>query len=264
MRKVCVLVPLFVLLAQCNPMKKTGDTASDGGSATADPTSTSGGGAINAATTLVGKAMSFLSGGPFEGEITMNISEGGKPAQTIIYMVKGTKMRFDAPTARSMGGGYVIIDSTAKRMTTVTDAKKTAMVMNLDQTAGATPTMPTVKPVIDKTSKTDTVAGYSCDVWTATDASGDKTDLCVAKGIAFPSMGRAAGWMAELGEVFPLRAVTSDPSGKEKTRMEVTKIDKKSVDDAKFEVPAGYNTMNMDQMMKGMGGMGGSLGRPPR
>lgn len=63
---------------------------------------------------------------------------------------------------------------------------------------------------------------------------------------------------------FPPRAVTTDPSGKEKSRMEVTKIDKKSVDDAKFNVPPDYKTTNMEDLMKGMPNMPNMVGmRPP-
>ncbi len=262
MKKLYVLAPAFVLLAQCNLMKKTGDTAGDGGVATADTTSTTGG-ALKAGGELVSKAMSFLSGGPFEGEITMNMINGGKPPETIVYMVKGQKMRFDAPSGKA-GGGYVIFDSASKKMMTVTDSQKMAMTMDLNNMpqADVSAAAAAKKSNVDKTGKTDTVAGYSCDIWKVTEDSGDKTDLCVGKGIAFPSMGKSVGWMSELSDSFPLRAVTTDATGKEKTRMEVTKIDKKSIDDSKFEVPAGYKTMSMDDMMKGMGGMGSSLGRP--
>jgi hypothetical protein len=70
-------------------------------------------------------------------------------------------------------------------------------------------------------------------------------------------MGATGGWMNALNDSFPLRSVIRDPAGTEKLRMEVTKIDKTPIDDSQFEVPAGYKTTSMEDMMKGMGG------RPP-
>ncbi len=276
MKKFSIIVPLVMVVVGCN--KAGSATAADGGTATADTAAAT---TKAAAPSIVDKALSFLGAGPFEGEITMNVNEAGKPAHTITYDVKGTKMRFDAPAeAGPAGGGYVIFDGANKKMTTVNDAKKMAMVMDMNGMGGAMGGMANpaaaqaaqAKPNIEKTGKTDTVAGYSCEIWKITETNGDKGDLCVAKGITFPMMGRAtAGWMSALEDYFPLRVVTSDPSGKEKDRMEVTKIEKKSLDDAKFEVPAGFQTMNMGDMMKGLGGlrgmggpMGGPMQRPPR
>src|SRR4029077_16168665 len=127
-----------------------------------------------------------------------------------------------------------------KKMMTVMDDQKTVMVMDMSAVGGASGIAAQAqKSVVDKTGKTDTVAGYTCDVWKVTETNGGKVDLCVAQGIEFPRMMglESAAWMGELGGSFPLRAVTTDASGKEKGRMEVTKIDKKSIDDAQFTIP---------------------------
>ena len=42
--------------------------------------------------------------------------------------------------------------------------------------------------------------------------------------------------------------------------MDVTKVEKKSLDDAQFTVPADYKTTDMSGMMKALGGMGGMGG----
>jgi hypothetical protein len=251
-----LLVPALALLVQCNMLKKTGDTSADGGAAPAGSTTTS----TTTLGSLVQGALSFVSGGPFEGEITMNVTDAGKPPHTIVYMVKGTKMRFDAPVSTGPGAGsYIIFDVPTKKLTTVNDAQKTALLIDMSNQPGAdvSAAAAAAKSTVDKTGKTDTVAGYTCDVWKVTEPSGDVGQLCVTKGLAFPSMGRAsAGWMSQLGgDGFPLRAVMSDPSGKEKSHMEVTKVDKKALDDSKFSVPADYKTTDMGDLMKGMGGM---------
>jgi hypothetical protein len=266
MKNALLLVPVCVAVLACNKTESTATTTSGSSSAsttTAAPTATT----TSAAGALVEKALSFLGGsGPFEGEITMNMTSGDKPPKAITYDVKGTKIRFNSPESSA---GYMIFDTTAKKMTMIDDAKKTAMVMDMGAMgAGLAPGSPPAgpKPTIDKTGKNDTVAGYSCELWKMTDPGGDRSDVCVAQGIMFPVMGRGGGhgWMSQLENGFPLRAVTYDSAGKEKSRMEVTKIDKKSLDDAMFQVPAGYTTQDMAEMMKGLGG-GSRMGqfRPP-
>lgn len=249
----------IVVLGGCDMLKKSGDTGEGG--ATASPDAAASVTTNATAPSIVDKALSFVTGStPFEGEITMNVSEKGKTMHTITYEVKGTKMRFDAPAENGpMSGGYVIFDSTSKQMQTVSDAKKMAFTIDMNrapQAAGAGAAA-AKKPTIDRTGKMDTVAGYSCEIWKITNDDGSKGEVCVGKGIAFPSFGgrNAEAWMSELNDSFPLRAVMSDATGTEKTRMEVTKIDKKSLDDSKFQVPAGYQTMSMDQMLQGMGGL---------
>lgn len=253
---------LLVLVAGCNGLKKTNDTAADAG-ATASGSASSGAGTTAAPTAATGsiadKALSFLSGGPFEGEITMSLTTAGKPPQTMAYMVKGSKMRFNTPAGDPRGAGYVIWDASGKSTTVVSDSKKTAMVMDLNGPAGGdiAAAAAAKKPTsIDQTGKTDTIAGYSCDIARVTEANGDKGEVCLTKGIAFPAFPGAgnAGWMSSLSDSFPLRAVMTDAAGKEKNRMLVTKIDKRSLDDSQFQVPAGYTTRNMADLMKGLGG----------
>jgi hypothetical protein len=249
----------LVMLAGCNTLKKSGDTGEGGATAeSADGATTASGAPTATAGSIVDKALSFVAGGAtFEGEITMNVSEHGKPQHTITYDVKGTQMRFDAPADNGpMSGGYVIFNSTNKSMVTVSDAKKMAFTIDLNR-APQPPSAAAKKPTIDRTGKMDTVAGYSCEIWKITNDDGSKGDVCVGKGIAFPSFGgrNSEAWMNELADSFPLRAVMTDAAGAEKTRMEVTKVDRKSIDDAKFQVPAGYQTMSMDQMLQGMGAL---------
>jgi hypothetical protein len=81
--------------------------------------------------------------------------------------------------------------------------------------------------------------------------------------------------MAELvdGNHFPLRFVGYHKDGTtEDSRVEVTKIDKKSLQDSQFQVPPGYNVMDLEKMFAGMPGMPpgmmppgmmpGKMGRP--
>jgi hypothetical protein len=257
MRKAMIAGAVLVALAGCNKLasKENGDAAATTSTAAVGSTSTTGAGSI------VDKALSFLTGGPFEGAITMTMTDAGKPAETIVYEVKGDKMRFDRPTGPDPG--YVIMEG--KKLTSVDEKKKIAIVMDMSSMPGgpggpAAAAMASKKPTIDKTGKTETIAGYSCEIWKITEQNGEKSDACMAKGIAFPSMGKET-WMSELVDqkLFPLRVVVNDATGKEKSRMEVTKIDKKSIEDGQFQVPAGYKTQSMEDMMKSFGA---AMGHP--
>ena len=60
-------------------------------------------------------------------------------------------------------------------------------------------------------------------------------------------------WAPKFEGGFPLRGSATDASGKDTGRMLVTKIDKKTIDDARLQVPAGYRSLDMAAMMKGLG-----------
>jgi hypothetical protein len=70
--------------------------------------------------------------------------------------------------------------------------------------------------------------------------------VCIAQGIAFFDMGSMKGGGGALGKelrekkLFPLRSVEYDATGKEISRMQVTKVEKKSLDDSEFAVPKDY------------------------
>ena len=99
-----------------------------------------------------------------------------------------------------------------------------------------------------------------------------KGTVCVAEeGFSWLSLPMAAlngvptehMWMAELldGKHFPLRFVGYGPDGvKETGRVEVTKIDKKTLPASDFEVPPTYAVIDIGQMFRGPGAMGGMPG----
>lgn len=259
------LVACVIAVAGCGKFGKKDD--GDGG------TASSGGGVSG----LIGKALTLVSptGEAFEGQITMADTHETK-VTSMVYEVKGDKLRFDEGSRDS----YVIFNTPEKKIITVDDAKKTAMVMNLDDiqkmatTVGAPgrPSAPTESEwdsKVDMNAGSDVIAGYGCDKWKITEtnkktAKVRKTETCLAKGIGFPDMsamapgGTTKSWMQKLltDKYFPLRMVMTE-DGVEKAKMEVTKIDKKPLDAARFEVPAGYKVTDMGEMMKQLQGMKG-------
>ena len=246
-----------------------------------------------------GSAASGLSLTGLEGEIDIAATskEAGKPDKTInvALQVKGNKFRADLPTgiegAEKLGHVYGIIDSDAKKADLVIDNQKEVVEIDLNKigdqvksiqgpkatTKPGTPEPPKYPPKITKTGKTDTVAGYSCEIWDIQNTEpGDKSkaDVCVAQqGVSWfhiPMTGAPAEYAA-LGELadgshFPLRIVATAKDGvTEAGRVEVTKIDKKTLDPNLFVPPPTYKVVDIQTAMQGfmaasMGGAGGIPG----
>lgn len=235
--------------------------------------------------------LAFLEG--FEGEIDV-MARDAKPGATptnVSVFLKSSKVRMDVPEemARGMPFGekaYVIFDSPAKKLDVVSDARKQVLVIDLNKSGeqlkgfgggaphpgmphgpGGEPEHPTK---LTKTGKYDTVAGYKCENWDITSDHREGT-VCVAQqGVSWfsiPMTGIPTEklWMAELldGKHFPLRYVAYQKDGTtEESRVEVTKIDKKTLPDSEFQYPPTYRVTDLAQLFQGMGAMPGMAGMP--
>ena len=184
-------------------------------------------------------------GSGFEGEITMHMARAGAPEEDMVVKAKGDKMRIDT------GANYLLYDPATNKMTMVSPAQKS--VMDLDFSKAGAPQANTTgdTATIDKSGKHETIAGIDCEDWTARDPSGKKSEVCIAQGIAFFDMGSMKGGSSSIGKemrdkkLFPLRSVEYDAAGKELSRMQVTKVEKKSIDDSEFTVPKDYTKAAM-------------------
>lgn len=103
-----------------------------------------------------------------------------------------------------------------------------------------------------KTGKTEKIHGYDCEQYLMKDAQGT-TEMWLAKDFS-----PVKGLSHEMSGSFftPFRVITYDPSGKEMSRQEVTKIEKKKLADSLFKPPADYKKLVID-MPPGMRGMPG-------
>jgi len=271
---VSLLAVVAVGSTACNKLKGAAADGGDDGAAAAVPAA------------ALGASLSFL--GTFEGAIegfTKDNKPGATPTQ-LALLIKGGKVRFEIPEQLSKGAagsplankGYVILDSTGKKLDIVSDAEKEAIVIDLNSVGKMIPpSSPTAPPShgssppagtptkVTKTGKTDTVAGYKCEYW---DIASDHREgtVCMAdegaSWLALPLTGipTERAWMLELldGKHFPLRFISYGKDGvTEDSRIEVSKIDKKSLADTQFQVPAGYKTIDVEKMMQGLGGMPG-------
>ena len=131
-------------------------------------------------------------------------------------------------------------------------------------------------PKVTATGKTETIAGYTCHHWLFGDQQ--NTDICMAKGLGYYGGGGQAGGILEKlknlglgdkmkaqiaanpelakfveGGAFPLK-IAQIENGQSKTIMEVTSIERKSVDESVFNVPADYKKVEIPGMMGPSGG----------
>ncbi len=183
-------------------------------------------------------------GSDFEGEVTLRTTRAGGAAQDMIVKAKGDKLRFDTTTNGQSASA--LFDPQANKVVLVMDAQKAYMDMDFSAPSAAPNTDPT-SSAVDKTGKHETVAGLDCENWIVKDPSGKRTEVCIAQGLAFFDIdalrhGGGASWNKELREkkYFPLRSVEFDAAGKEISRTEASKIEKKPLDATLFDVPKGY------------------------
>ena len=260
----------------CDKLKAMAGGGDGGATASAD----------GAAAPAGGDALALLDG--FEGEIDVT-GKGDKPTDkpvAVALLIKDGKIRADIPPELAEGRanvkGYGIFDSAAKKIYVVLDSSKQVIVVDLDklgeQVKGFTPPAPRPEhgnaapkeapPKVTKTGTYDTVAGYKCENWEVTSDHHEAT-VCVAQeGFSWLSLPMSALngvpteqlWMADLldGKHFPLRFVGYGPDGKTETgRVEVTKVDKKTLPATDFVYPPTYAVIDVQQMLRGLGAMGG-------
>lgn len=198
---------------------------------------------IRSALLLAFTATTLAAQSSFEGSITMSLTGDDGRKTEMSYLAKNGKLRVEMPGGRGAG----IIDAAAKKMLIVMTAQKMYLEMDLAgaqaaATRGANP------PKVVRTGKTETIAGYKCEHIEVTGDDGVMNDVCGASGIgtfAVPSMGRGGpppseAWQKGMGDMFPLKVQRAG-----KLVIEVTKIEKKSLDDALFSVPSDFTKFDM-------------------
>jgi hypothetical protein len=286
--RASAFVVTFAIAAQGCHRSKGGDGSADGGAA-----------AIAGSPAAAGP-LAFLQG--FEGEIgiTAKSNKGKQEAMNLAFDVKSDKIRVEIPPG--IGGpkgpsfkGYVILNTPEKKLYAVLDDQKQVIVVDLN-TAGEqfksmvpkAPSGPSASnkpskppPKVTKTGTSDKVAGYACDNWEVTEETKKVATLCVTDQsnswfhLPLTGIPTEYAWTLELldGKHFPMRAIGYE-NGAESGRVEVTKMEKKPMAAALFEIPAGYKVIDamtyVQQMMRGVGAMPGSApgvglaGLPPK
>ena len=201
----------------------------------------------------------------FEGLIDMTMKDG-RDGHTITYATKEGHLRMSM-AAGDMGEFATLIDMEAGRMVSLIPQMNAYMVIPFDKAVEAT-TSDTQEGTFKKTGESTEILGYDCDQYLYEDKNGvveiwatEELGQFVAMPKGNPMQGgkknKPAGWETALPDnFFPMRLVGRNKRGKETMQMEVTRVQPKSLDDAMFEIPAGYKEFNMGAMMQGL--MGGN------
>jgi hypothetical protein len=195
------------------------------------------------------------------------------------YAIKGNRMRFEAQLSQgSEETGVTLMDTSTGNMTMLFPQKKTYMTMNFGQMAGEMMAQGDGKDSsedllkVSSTGKTETIAGFRCQYWLF--GAKQDTEVCLANGLGyFASGGGGSGGILEKlknlamrdkikaqldanpefakfseSGAFPLK-IAEIENGQSKTVMEVTRVERKSLDDSLFNVPADYKKMETPGMM---------------
>ena len=210
-----------------------------------------------------------VQAGDFEGVLHMSTTHAAtNSASTMDWYLKGDKARVEM--SRGEGQANVMIfDAQTRTMQMAMAGQKSYIEISMAGEGGEHLKEALEKQTVERTGKTDKIAGYSCEVWRITDKELNrlKNDICVAKGFGKAAtfwldpkeMRRSSqpSWVKQLVEEggFGLRSINYDEAGKTSSRMEVTSIEKKRLDPGLFAFPADWAKQDMSAMQERMKAM---------
>ncbi|MGC3974123.1 MAG: DUF4412 domain-containing protein [Nitrospira sp.] len=204
---------------------------------------------------LIGLVLTLIAmsahAGDFEGVIRMKSSHPDTGTSgTINWYIKGDRGRVEM--SRKEGQTHVMLfDGKARTMQMGMPGQKSYLEISMEGDRGERLEELLETQRVERTGKTEKIAGYTCEVWRITDKEEHraKSELCVAKGFGKaatfwidPKEARRSsqpGWVKQLAEEggFGLRSIQYDEAGKESVRMEVVSIEKKTLDASVFAFP---------------------------
>lgn len=214
---------------------------------------------------------SFAHAGDFEGILHMKTTHSNMDsATTIDWYIQGGKARMEM----LRGDGkqhFMIVDSQTRTMLMPLSDKKMYMEVSLDQIGEKSQEHmreAIEKYTVERTGKTDKIAGYPCEFWRIKDKDTNKLEheICVAKGFGKSAtfwmdpkqMQKSSqpAWVKQLVNEggFGLRSIRYGDDGKETSRTEAIGIEKKSLDKSLFAMPADYTKVDREAMMRGAAG----------
>ncbi|MGB2868227.1 MAG: DUF4412 domain-containing protein [Bacteroidota bacterium] len=203
---------------------------------------------------LIGSAAFAQS---FEGVVQMTV-KGENGENAITYMMKDDVVRMEFEGGRR--GPMVMLRNNKEDKTIVLMSEmKSYMEMTMPQVPKDKEGAP-VKGKVTKTGKTEKILGYDCDQFIVKNED-KETEVWAAKGIgkfmrmSGPRQQNVYRWEneSEFKDYFPLRVVSRATEDEKESSMEVTKIEKKSLNAALFKIPEDFKKMEMP-----------SFGRPQR
>ena len=202
---------------------------------------------VRACAFLLGLATMPLLAQPFEGTIEFSKTTG--PVVTSYkYYVKGERMRIEEISARGEVQGIMLVDTRDKTVTAVSPERKLYMdVPNMRLPKD-------VETVVQKTTETQQIAGYTCEKWLVKSPKEDRQLIYWVAADAFDffipmleTLNRKdeqAVFFLQVKDskgVFPMLGIEQKMDGAEVSRLEVSKVTKDVQKASLFEIPGGYN-----------------------
>jgi hypothetical protein len=185
----------------------------------------------------------------FEGAVSLTFTKNDGTPMLMNYLVKEGKIRTDLTGQRGEQMAMVF-DHANRKMTMIMNSQRMYLERDLsEKTSPSAPREGTAHKAIVRTGRTEMIAGYRCEHITVTEDDGSVIDACVtselggftlALGGSPVSAPQQPSWVSQLGPIFPLRVKRGD-----KVILEVTKIEKKSLDRGLFEPPADFRKLDL-------------------
>jgi hypothetical protein len=232
-----------------------------GGTQTAGSTKTSGSakmpGSAQTSTSRAGNASSVQK--QFEGIIqsrNRSVDYGGETQEyEMTIWVKQAQVKVTVPQIGTAPGSTVIYRTDSRVSWILNDQDRTYFEIAVAPRQGSRPATPSEpgsleKPVITRTNKTRKILGYLCEqvmiqkgeteteIW-GTKKLGDLTQM-LNQSLQAESAGDEEGDLIAKMALYPLQSVTRY-EGRVLESQEVTKIERKSLPDDLFRIPAGYS-----------------------
>jgi hypothetical protein len=189
----------------------------------------------------------------FEGRIFMHTTKSGSEAHDLTLSARGEKLRFDMK-APDGSPSHAVYDGATNQLQVFLDSQKSYLGLDFSAPKSAPNTSPTTS-TITKAGTHKLVSGYDCEEWSVKDASGHRSDVCIAQGIAYFDPARLRPGATQEPETalarefrekksFPLESIEYDTGGAESSRMEVVKIEAVPISERDFAVPDGYTKVD--------------------
>jgi hypothetical protein len=210
-----------------------------------------------------------VTAGDFEGILHMStIDPSSDTTSTMDWYLKGEKARVEMFRGEGVKT-VMIVNAQTRTMQMGIAGQKAYMEFSLGGERAEHLADALQRQEVTRTGKTDKIAGYSCEVWRITDKESNhlKNDICVGKGFGKAAsfwidpkeMKRSSqpSWVKQLVDEggFGLRSIHYDEAGKESSRMEVTSVERKTLDAGLFFFPPDWLKQDMAGMQDRMKAM---------
>ena len=184
----------------------------------------------------------------------------GKSDIYVTYFLKNQLVRTEI-AGGSQRSAVAIMDFENKKMILLIKEMQMYMEAPLDSIQGASSPDLDKKPSInvEKSCKTMDILGYNCEQYIVKNEGGSESKVWATKtlGAFFPigKMGKSKTASKEAWEtlmanedIFPLKVIQHSQTGDPKFQMTAESIEEKTVSDALFQVPVGFNKFEMSNM----------------